>query len=87
MTKFFLPDGPQIDRLCMLESVEARSPFVDIGLVELALGQLDKSNTIRVGSKEYLRELIGNLLPKSMLVRGKRSFTPPIRHWYKAINA
>jgi asparagine synthase (glutamine-hydrolysing) len=76
----------QIDRLCMSVSVEARSPFVDLRVVEVAIGQLNKSNSFHLGTKAFLKDSISGMLPKSIIGKQKQGFTPPIRQWYKAIH-
>jgi asparagine synthase (glutamine-hydrolysing) len=71
------------DRVSMANSLEARVPFLDNELVELALRipvhlQYDASS-----GKRILREAMKGLLPDDVLARPKQGFSPPDQSWYR----
>lgn len=71
------------DRVSMANSLEARVPFLDNELVELALRipvqlQYDAST-----GKRVLREALKGLLPEEVLIRPKQGFSPPDQSWYR----
>jgi len=71
------------DRVSMANSLEARVPFLDNELVELALRipvhlQYDASS-----GKRILREAMRGLLPEEVLARPKQGFSPPDQSWYR----
>ena len=67
----------------MANSLEARVPFLDNELVELALRipvhlQYDASS-----GKRILREAMRGLLPEEVVGRAKQGFSPPDQSWYR----
>ena len=71
------------DRVSMANSLEARVPFLDNELVEIALRipvhlQYDESS-----GKRILREAMRGLLPEEVLGRRKQGFSPPDQSWYR----
>jgi len=75
----------QSDRLSMAESVECRLPLVDYRLVETVIGLRRRIEDWRLPPKAWLRDALGDLLPKEVADRPKRGFTPPWRRWSAAI--
>ena len=76
----------QIDRLSMAASVEARTPFVDYQIVEMAYNQCVKANRSDLPEKSFLKSVTEQFLPEDLISRRKRGFNPPARDWYTAIN-
>ena len=84
--RFYLPGDilEKLDRATMLHSLEARVPFLDHRLVELAA-------RIPVGvhlgprgrGKAVLRRVIANVLPAPLLGRRKRGFGIPVDRWLR----
>ena len=75
----------QMDRLSMHYSVESRTPFADYRLVELIMsGRLDESQVFEP-TKSRQRAVAARVLPKYVVDREKRGFTPPVRNWARAI--
>ena len=76
----YLPGAllPKVDRMTMAHSLEARSPFLDHEVLELA-ARLPESWKVRgTTTKRILRELFAELLPESITRRGKMGFSVPL---------
>ena len=75
----------QVDRLAMQYSVETRTPFADYRLVELVMsGRLGESQIFEP-TKSRQRAVAARILPRHVVDREKRGFTPPVRNWVRAI--
>ena len=72
---------PRLDRVTMAHSVEARVPFQDDGVVELALSLGNAQKSDRRIRKRVLAEAFADVLPDVVLDRPKRSFQAPGRAW------
>lgn len=71
------------DKLSMAHSVEARVPFLDNDLVELA-SRIPARFKLEAGrSKLVLKHALRGLLPEAVLERRKQGFTPPDESWYR----
>jgi len=71
------------DKLAMAHSVEARVPFLDNDLVDLA-SHVPHSFKLQAGqSKIVFRKAMEGLLPSEVLGRRKQGFTPPDDSWYR----
>ncbi len=74
------------DRLSMASAVELRSPFLDYRLVETAIGIAKAHpNDFSLSHKLRLREAVKDIVPREILDRKKRGFTPPTKEWMFAI--
>ena len=71
------------DRFSMAHSLEARTPFLDRGLMECAWTIPARERTARGDLKGLLREAIGDLLPPELLAAGKRGFVLPLALWLR----
>jgi asparagine synthase (glutamine-hydrolysing) len=83
--KTYLAEGvlTKVDRATMACSLEARSPFLDVHLVELTHA-LPSRWKVRGGEKKWiLRRALRGLLPDPVLARGKRGFSPPLGAWFR----
>ena len=81
----YLPGAllPKVDRMTMAHSLEARSPFLDHAVMELA-ARLPGSWKVRgTTTKRILRELFADLLPPSITRRGKMGFSVPLALWFR----
>jgi len=77
----------QSDRLSMSASVECRLPLVDYRLVETVIGLRRRIEDWKLPPKAWLRDALSEGLPREILERPKRGFTPPWRSWSKEIFA
>ena len=69
--------------MTMAHSLEARSPFLDHEVLELA-ARLPESWKVRgTTTKRILRELFAELLPASITRRGKMGFSVPLGLWFR----
>ena len=67
----------------MAVSLEARSPFLDRRMIELAFS-LPLDMRIRGRQKKYLvRRLLHEYLPEELVERPKQGFTAPVAHWLR----
>jgi asparagine synthase (glutamine-hydrolysing) len=81
--QIYLPDDILVkaDRMSMAVSLEARVPFLDHRLVELALS-LPPELRLRGGTRKVLlRRAMAADLPREVLRGGKRGFNVPIPAW------
>ncbi len=80
----YLPGAllPKVDRMTMAHSLEARSPFLDHKVMELA-ARLPSSWKVRGQTTKWiLRELFKDLLPESITARKKSGFSVPLGPWF-----
>tara|TARA_R110002049_G_scaffold182942_5_gene350833 strand:- start:962 stop:2860 length:1899 start_codon:yes stop_codon:yes gene_type:complete len=71
------------DRLGMAHSIEARSPFLNHEMVQLALS-IPGEYKIKNGINKYiLKKSLERILPNDILYRKKMGFNLPIREWAK----
>jgi asparagine synthase (glutamine-hydrolysing) len=73
----------KVDRASMAFSVEARAPFLDRGVVELAFSLPRQWHRRRFSGKRMLRQSFGSLLPGSVWRRRKQGFGVPIHAWFR----
>lgn len=83
--KIFLADDilMKVDRMSMTTSLEARAPFLDREVIELAFrmpGRVKLRGTTR---KRILKQAMKGILPESILRRGKEGFSIPMKNWLK----
>lgn len=84
-TEILLPHRflEKVDKATMLESIEARVPFLDNDLTNFALG-LPSNQKVRKGQKKYLlKKAMEGLVPKEILYGSKRGFDVPFREWLR----
>lgn len=81
----YLPDDilVKVDRASMAHSIEVRSPFLDVRLVEWA-ATLPRSVLVdRKVGKKPLRSLAARLLPQAVQSAEKRGFGVPLDDWFR----
>lgn len=84
-TNLYLQDGilAKVDRASMMCSLEARSPFLDIEVVDLAR-RIPWQLKLRNGQTKWiLKEALKPLLPTSIVDRPKKGFGMPIGRWLR----
>lgn len=71
------------DRMSMANSLEARSPFLDVALIEVANSLPDHLKTSAFGTKRILKRALRDLLPKDIVHRRKHGFGVPVAAWFR----
>ena len=75
------------DRVTMAHSLEARSPFLDHELLELAARLPERWKVRGMTTKWILRDLFADFLPPKIAGRGKLGFSVPLarrNRWHRA---
>lgn len=71
------------DRMAMAVALEARAPYMDPNMIDLAL-RLPSTLKLREGETKYiLKKALGTVLPREILYRKKQMFTVPIGEWFR----
>lgn len=84
-TRLYLQDGilAKVDRASMMCSLEARSPFLDIEVVDLAR-RIPWQLKLRGGETKWiLKKALAPLLPREIIERPKKGFGMPIGRWLR----
>ena len=84
-TRLYLQDQilAKVDRASMLHGLEARSPFLDLELVDFAR-KLPHSVKFREGTTKWiLKKALEPVLPASILHRKKKGFGSPVGSWIR----
>ena len=84
-TNLYLQDGilAKTDRASMLCSLEARSPFLDIEVVDLAR-RIPWQLKLHGGTTKWiLKQALAPLLPREIVERPKKGFGMPIGRWLR----
>lgn len=81
----YLPDDilTKVDRMSMLNSLEARVPLLDHELIEMALSC---PVSIRFKSNELkyiLKQILAKHMPRDFIVRRKQGFSLPVDTWFR----
>ena len=82
-TRLWLPDDllTKVDRATMAYSLEARVPYLDRRLVELAF-RIDPETKRRGNCSKYLiKKVAEQYLPSEIVYRRKQGFHMPLRRW------
>lgn len=82
----YLPDQllVKMDRATMLNSIEARAPFLDRSLSAYAFGISPRYKVRGLTTKWVLKKAAEAWLPKDLIVRRKRGLSVPISQWINA---
>ncbi len=81
--KLYLADNilTKIDSMSMLDSLEARVPYLDNEVVALALS-IPSRLKLKGGVRKWiLKKAFAGRLPDSILQRGKEGFSMPMKNW------
>ncbi|OGM26053.1 asparagine synthase (glutamine-hydrolyzing) [Candidatus Woesebacteria bacterium RIFCSPHIGHO2_02_FULL_39_13] len=81
---YYLPDDllAKVDISSMAVSLEARSPFLDQEMVELAC-KIPFSLKVKNGQSKYiLKKALEKIIPKENIYRPKMGFTLPLDKWF-----
>jgi asparagine synthase (glutamine-hydrolysing) len=85
-TEIYLQDGilAKADRASMMNSLEVRSPFLDIEVADFAR-RLPHSFKLRGKTTKYLLKLAAEkLLPADIVHRKKKGFGTPVGAWLRS---
>ena len=79
----YLPDNllAKVDRGTMLASIEARAPYLDREVMELALPLASALKVRGFTSKAILKEAARGLVPRAVIRRRKRGLSVPVARW------
>jgi asparagine synthase (glutamine-hydrolysing) len=84
-TNLYLQDGilAKVDRASMMNSLEARSPFLDIEFVNLAR-RIPWQLKLRDGQTKWiLKKALAGVVPPEIIQRKKKGFGMPIGRWLR----
>ena len=73
----------KVDRASMAASLEARAPFLDRAVVELAFSFPRSWHRSGLSGKRMLRRAFDDLLPEWLWSRRKQGFAVPIQEWFR----
>ena len=73
----------RVDKLTMANAIEARVPFLDHELVELAMA-VPRGEKIKDGvGKHVLKRAVSEFLPEEIVWRPKQGFGTPVSEWFR----
>ena len=73
----------RVDRVSMLHSLEARSPFLDHELIELAFSIAGERKIAGGRLKSLLKDVAARRLPPAIVNRKKMGFSFPFKEWLR----
>ena len=81
----WLPDDllVKVDRMSMAVGLEARTPYLDYRLVELAFRIPDREKVRWLEGKRVLQQAAAGLVPEAIIRRPKAGFTLPLDAWFR----
>lgn len=73
----------KVDKASMMNSLEVRSPFLDVNFADYVNSLPDKYK-IRFGIRKYLlKKIMKTRLPQEIIKRQKKGFGVPLNKWFK----
>jgi len=72
----------RVDKITMAESLEARVPFLDGAVVDLAM-DIGQAAKLRQGPKTLLKQAVRGLIPDAVIDRPKVGFGAPMAEWLR----
>jgi asparagine synthase (glutamine-hydrolysing) len=73
----------KVDRMSMANSLEVRVPLLDRSVIEASENYYSRLGTSHMNLKQLIKEDLYTFLPKSLVEKQKRGFTPPLLTWSK----
>lgn len=74
----------KVDRASMLNSIEARSPFLDYRVIEFAFSKVPDYLRVHGNKRKILSRLLAqDLLPKELDLTRKQGFSIPLAKWFE----
>lgn len=71
------------DQMGMANSLEIRVPFLDSGVVSVALGLGDRARRPGEPPKKFLTDTFDDIIPRDVAHRSKEGFTLPMTQWMR----
>ncbi|MFM2207916.1 MAG: hypothetical protein RL213_1891 [Bacteroidota bacterium] len=71
------------DLMSMANSLEVRTPFLDYTVVDFAFSLPSEYKLDRKHRKKIVRDTFSDLLPETLLQRGKQGFEVPLLKWFR----
>ncbi len=71
------------DRMGMAVSLEARTPFLDWRMMELAFRSPGSTKLVNGDKKHWFKRAVQPLIGEQLAFRGKQMFTVPIGEWFR----
>jgi asparagine synthase (glutamine-hydrolysing) len=73
----------KVDRACMLNSLEARVPFLDSKIAEFSTRLPHEFKIDRTNKKKIIKDTFRDLVPVETMAFSKKGFGIPIRLWFQ----
>lgn len=73
----------KVDRACMINSLEARVPFLDSKIVDFSFKLPHHFKIKGTNKKRILKDTFADLLPQETMTFSKKGFGIPIRLWFQ----
>jgi asparagine synthase (glutamine-hydrolysing) len=73
----------KVDRACMINSLEARAPFLDSRIVDFSFKLPHHFKIQGTNKKRILKDTFADLLPSKTITFSKLGFGLPLRSWFK----
>lgn len=73
----------KIDRMSMANSIELRSPFLDVNLLEYSAKLPETYKTKMKMGKLILRDIAEDYVPEKIIHNKKKGFGIPLKEWFK----
>ncbi|MDN4166623.1 asparagine synthase (glutamine-hydrolyzing) [Cytophagales bacterium LB-30] len=73
----------KVDRACMINSLEARVPFLDSRIVDFSFRLPHEFKILGKNKKRILKDTFADLLPKETMRFSKKGFGLPLRVWFQ----
>lgn len=85
-TEIYLQDGilAKADRASMMNSLEVRSPFLDIEVADFARRLPHRFKLRGKTTKYLLKRAVEDLLPRDIIYRNKKGFGTPVGSWLRS---
>ncbi len=82
---YYLPDDllVKVDRASMFYSLETRVPLLDYRIIEFAFNLHPDLRMNEKGMKYLLKQILYEMVPKSIFERTKQGFSLPLNKWLK----
>jgi len=74
----------KVDRMSMAVSLEARVPFLDLGLIETVFALPGEWKIGLFSGKKILKDAVEGLVPEAIIRRKKAGFTLPLGQWFRS---